>query len=349
MGLVPAGSGGTGQGQSGSSPFPSGGGGGHGGYGGASGLSAAGGNSYDSITRPVLAGSVGGNGSGNAPNNLGGAAGGALQLAVGGKLSLSGIISANGKPGVGQWSGGGSGGSVYITATLVLKGQELFRRMAAREEIQSTAEAAEGGRISITYGSKTFAGSVSARGGSGTNYGGAGTVYWQSASNSFGQVVRRQSAGFPGTNTPLALTSPSQDLTDRAAVQAYAGGEHHVADDRKSCDRIPTVFLSFTSPYSRREALSQFLSNLTIQTGGGITLDGQGSSPSGTAALNSTGSGGGYGGYGGNSTTNSRRVETHTAQSLPPLTSAARALSASSARRRLRREAGRFTSPSAES
>jgi hypothetical protein len=282
---------GSGPGQTGNSPFVSGGGGGHGGYGGASGFGASGGNSYDSLITPMQAGSGGGNGTGSGTNNLGGAGGGALQLTVAGGFTFQGIISANGKPGVGQWSGGGSGGSVYITAGNFEGQGTISVNGGAGDPINGGGGG--GGRIAINYTSRNFSGSVAARGGCGANYGGAGTVYWKAAQSPYAQVII-DNGGFPGTNTPLSLSTLS-DLTISGGAAIYAT----TLPPLGSLLIASNSWLSFTSPFSPRTITVN--SNVTVQSGGGITLDGQGSNQQGGGSF---GSGGGYGGYGGNSATN---------------------------------------------
>ena len=59
-----------------------------------------------------------------------------------------------------------------------------------------------GGRIAITYGVYDFSGVVSAYGGGGYAWGGAGTVYTKANSQSWGQVTL-DNGGQSGTNTSL--------------------------------------------------------------------------------------------------------------------------------------------------
>ncbi len=85
------------------------------GYGGTGGRCAddliAGGGPYGSVTQPVDLGSGGGLRFG-----AGGVGGGAIRLLVAGTLTVNGTISADGAPAPGYGSGGGSGGSIWITA-----------------------------------------------------------------------------------------------------------------------------------------------------------------------------------------------------------------------------------------
>src|SRR5208337_2338120 len=97
-----------------------GGGGAYGGYGGENNLVPQGGDEiYGSITEPMLPGSGGGRGNGTSPYNAGGSGGGALYLSLTGTLQLSGTLSANGVTGIGEGSGGGSCGSIWISAAVL--------------------------------------------------------------------------------------------------------------------------------------------------------------------------------------------------------------------------------------
>src|SRR6185503_6872486 len=72
---------------------------------------------------PVSQGSGGGSGSGFSPFNLGGAGGGVISLQVFGWLHIDGNVSADGHAGPAPGSGGGAGGSIWLSAqTLVGSG-----------------------------------------------------------------------------------------------------------------------------------------------------------------------------------------------------------------------------------
>src|SRR5581483_10802615 len=90
-----------------------GGGGGHGGPGSPANTTiSSGGPIYDSITTPTLPGSGGGSGL----VTTGSRGGGAAQVTVNGTCTINGVISANGSDANIASAGGGSGGSVYLTA-----------------------------------------------------------------------------------------------------------------------------------------------------------------------------------------------------------------------------------------
>jgi hypothetical protein len=150
----------------------SGSGAGYGGPGGAS-MTAPGGTNYGSAQQPVDRGSGGGFGSGTLYGGSEG--GGAIRLNVGRTLTVDGQLSANGDWGIQDNSGGGSGGSIWVTAgTLVGNGQitadggegELFG-----------GGGGGGGRIAIYAGANVFAGLVSASGGAGDFPGGDGSIF----------------------------------------------------------------------------------------------------------------------------------------------------------------------------
>ena len=116
---------GQGSGLGGTAGFPaSGGGGGHGGYGGVSSTNAAGGVPHDSVFAPVSGGGCGGNGLGG----FGGAGGGVIRLTIGGNFVVNGMVTANGLNATNSRSGGGAGGSIWVTS-LVGSGTTFYFRL----------------------------------------------------------------------------------------------------------------------------------------------------------------------------------------------------------------------------
>src|SRR5207249_2569737 len=67
-----------------------------------------------------------------------------------------------------------------------------------------------GGRVAVTFTSNLFIGTMTAYGGSGTNRGGAGTVYLKT-NNAFNGQVLISKGGQIGTNTPI-FSSSTTDL-----------------------------------------------------------------------------------------------------------------------------------------
>ncbi len=115
------------------------------------------GSAYGSFATPANLGSGG----------TGGAGGGAIKLVVTNVLSVSGAISANGG------GAGASGGSIWITADT----------LSGVGEIRVNSGASGGGgriAIDVPLGNNAFSGLVKSYGGSGSQIGGAGTIYWTS-------------------------------------------------------------------------------------------------------------------------------------------------------------------------
>lgn len=145
------------------------------GYGGAGGASStvAGGASYGSSNQPVNFGSGGGFGYGTL---IGGSAGGgALRLSVGGTLTVDGQISANGESGLQDNSGGGSGGSLWVTAD-TLAGSGIFAANGGAGVLYDGGGGA-GGRIALYSHANSYLGLTTVTGASGDSSGANGTLY----------------------------------------------------------------------------------------------------------------------------------------------------------------------------
>jgi hypothetical protein len=274
------------------------GGGGYGGFGGNGLYGAVGGSAYGSTAAPTNPGSGGG------PNTeLGqgapfGAGGGALKMTVGGTLALDGKLSADGEPGLA--SGGGSGGSLWLTAR-ALTGAGLISANGGAGDGPSGGGG--GGRVALYFATNGFKGVVSARGGAGYNYGGAGTIYLLASNGPSAQVIV-DNGGVPGTGSLLSLSGGSPlDLTVSGGAQANLAGSFAITNLLIG----PSSSLSYSNPTA--SALMNVLGNATIQAGGALSVDGlgypagQGPGPGHnlSAAQTTTGGGGGYGGDGGSS------------------------------------------------
>jgi hypothetical protein len=165
---------------------------GHGGVGGNGGwMAGPGGGTYDSITAPILFGSGGGGGHGQ---NRGG---GAIQLAVDAMLTINGTISVNADPADpvnGGYDGGGSGGSVWLTATrLTGAGTITANGQPASYYLSGSGG---GGRIAVYTGINQFTGFASADGGiGGYQSGGNGSVYFST------NVPSSLASWWPGENS----------------------------------------------------------------------------------------------------------------------------------------------------
>ncbi len=289
-----------------SSPYVviSGGGGGYGGLGGASSGLAGGGMGYGSITTPTNNGSGGGLGAGP-----GGPGGGTIRLSIGGQLQMDGQITANGADGANPRSGGGSGGSIWVSAASYSGAGSILANGGAGEPRDGGGGG--GGRIAAYAGaaqpaSGPFTGTLSARGGPGASYGGAGTIYTQGPSHPTG-LVQVDNGGPKGT-TPLSTGSGGFELTivgGAVVALSFAGGPplglNNVLIGTNG-------WLSGVSAGLNPGLVAvAVLGNMTIEAGGGIVTDGQGygagagSGVGGShlSTTNGSGGGGGHGGFGG--------------------------------------------------
>ena len=328
----------------GSGHASAGGGGGYGGSGGRGGSSStpygAGGSEYGSITAPVDLGSGGGSDT-HAPGTAG-RGGGALQLAVSGQLQLDGAITANGGAGTGPGgvSGGGSGGSIYISAdTFTGSGTITANGGAGYDAGGTDGGGGGGGRVAIYYGTDSYTGSIQARGASGWEYGGAGTIFKKADSQAYGDLlvenggqngkstwvsgdydfdeVRAQSKGkmtldgqgmtiggvTVGNAGELYLYSP----TEAAWGQVDAGGTLSagaglVFDLTVLGDADVTV-AGTVMPTTAQRLMMAVGGDLTVITGGKFTGNTRGYGPDAGPGKGSghasAGGGGGYGGSGG--------------------------------------------------
>ncbi|TAL07023.1 MAG: hypothetical protein EPO07_00925, partial [Verrucomicrobia bacterium] len=253
----------------------SGAGGGHGGYGGLSVSNAPGGNCYGAFSQPATLGSGGGQGA----NGPGANGGGAIKLTVSGAATINGAISANGMNATNSRSGGGAGGSIWISCASISGNGGLTANGGAGEPIFGGGGG--GGRIAILpMTTDSFTGGIAAYGGNGWKYGGAGTIHRKTGSQTGLLLV--DNGGHSGTNTLLSSTSSTSDLIIRSNAVARLSG-------------------------------TLFARHATIQSGSAVDGDVQGSAPgtgsgAGTFSNNDIGnrpcSGGGNGGYGGTASTN---------------------------------------------
>lgn len=170
-------------------------GGGYGGKGGDCGsgiFGAKGGLSYGYLKEPTDLGS-GGGGYVVAPA---GAGGGAIKIEVESNLTIDGTISANGESGsYSNWgpsySGGGSGGSIYIiTNNLTGSGQILANGGdSGNNNSVYGGGGGAGGRVAVYYQTSDFSGKITAFGGLGIQSGGAGTIFVKSSTQEYGDLI----------------------------------------------------------------------------------------------------------------------------------------------------------------
>ncbi len=271
-----------------------GGGGGYGGYGAMGGGPASyGGTTYGTITPSFSAGSGGGC---FPPYGFGGSGGGLVNFTVNGTLLLDGRISADGGAGLGEGSGGGSGGGIAMTVgTIAGAGTISASGGAGNGSGLAGGGGGGGGRIAIGYTLNLFFGITTARGGTGSTTGGAGTIYSKASTQQFGAVLV-DNAGQSGTNTTWNTT---------AAVDLTVSGGGVVS--LPSSQTLNSLLVASNSWLWITNFPMIVSGNATIQSSGGILADGTGNPGNQGAGaghyvpvLSSYfGGGGGYGGYGG--------------------------------------------------
>jgi len=276
---------------------------GHGGYGANSiSNSASGGTAgYDSITAPYYAGSGGG---GYSPYSIGGNGGGVIQMTVSGSLRVDGTFSANGASGAGLGGGGGSGGSLNLSVGSLLGSGVICANGGSG--VDGIGGGGGGGMIAVSFTqSNLFAGTISAYGGGGANYGGAGTIYFRT--NTTGQsLLIVDNAGHRGTNTLISSLPSNNNLVLRSgavAVQAYPPQAFSGLLISSNAWLVANTAAGNNYPGLVNLTVN---GNATIQTGGGMVTDASGSTQnSGTGHGYSYGvspwypcSGAGHGGYG---------------------------------------------------
>ena len=289
--------GGTGPGAGGRNDGDGGGGGSHGGSGGQGAGGARGGNTYDQIPTPHQWGSGGGGGYQSTP----GAGGGCVRLVVGGALRVDGSLTANGaastRPGLGSYAGGGSGGSLWLTAgSLTGTGT-----ISANGGAGTSGGGGGGGRISVSFNTNSFVGGLTAIGASGYQRGGAGTVFTLTNGSARGQV-RVDNSGNLGAPTILNATlCPAEaafDVTATGAALVYPQGPLTLASLRVNGDAV------LSHGAGEKTFNLTITSNVVIETNGQINVAGLGypigiGPGAGWYAYNGNAGGGGHGGGGG--------------------------------------------------
>jgi hypothetical protein len=151
----------------------SGSGAGYGGAGGASTSGALGGTTYGSATQPLDRGSRGGLFQASSYTNFC-QGGGAVRLRVSQTLTVNGLVTANGNDALFNNAGGGSGGSIWLTARTFDGNGFITANGGAGEPIQGGGGG--GGRIAINTRTNHFTGLAIAAGNYGANWGADGTV-----------------------------------------------------------------------------------------------------------------------------------------------------------------------------
>lgn len=238
---------------------------------------------YGSADTPDRLGSGGGPSTTTPGTGRGNAGGGALILEVGGTLTVTGTLSANGARGTGR-TGGGSGGSVWLK-TAVLAGNGVISADGGLADVTYSGGGG-GGRIAIEALQNDFEGILRAEGKpSRTAPGRAGTLNFQSDPDK-DLVIEHDIALPPGTNWVFRSITVQNDATFE--VQSIPGSPAlNYADEVASRIRV--------------------LGNLTIATNSALSADGLGylvpQGPGAGSGVSTGAGGGGYGGPGGAGTT----------------------------------------------
>jgi hypothetical protein len=235
-----------------------------GGYGGPGGASAtiAGGLTYGSPQTPAERGSGGGAGGVSTPGGSEG--GGAIRLSVGGSLILEGTISANGNPGLEDNSGGGSGGSIWATASSFSGSGQILAEGGSGELLGGGGGG--GGRISLYWLDNQFHGAIAVSGGSGFVSGGTGSVFTATYGGDL-QILGQ---------TPIGTVSNGVnqiDLTFNAAVDpaSFSTGDIRIVTPNGLLDQTNCLITSINSTGYRIAFPQQTaLGDYSIQVGPSI-------------------------------------------------------------------------------
>ena len=163
---------------------------GHGGRGGNGNSGSVPGQSYGSLYQPLAHGS----------GSTLGAGGGVVRLAARDAVIIDGLVGANGENGFNHSTGGGSGGSIYISAKQ-FKGNGKIRASGG-SGLLGTSGGGGGGRIAIDFDNRTFSGEIEAFGGGASKEaGGAGTIFLYNKIQDYKQlIVDNNNIGSPLTD-----------------------------------------------------------------------------------------------------------------------------------------------------
>lgn len=154
------------------------------------GLGSSPGHSYGSLYEPLSHGS----------GSTLAAGGGIIRLAARGSVTIDGLVGANAEDGHNGATGGGSGGSIWISSK-TFKGNGVIR-VSGGSGLFSSSGGGGGGRISIDFDNRTFSGKIEAFGGAGNKEaGGAGTIYLNNKFKDYEQlIVDNKNIGAPLTD-----------------------------------------------------------------------------------------------------------------------------------------------------
>ena len=261
-------------------------GGSHAGFGSAGVGSAGGTAGYGVLDAPTTLGSGGGAGCG-AP---GGAGGGRVTILADVTMVVNGSLTSNGEnanPSIAgsNGSGGGAGGSLWITAPTIT-GAGTISANGGTSGTRTTGGGGGGGRVAMIYDAMTgFSGQVQAIGGAGLTAGGAGTIY------------KKINGSLPTLTISGGSTVGANSFFDLAGVYTFA-----------------TVTVTNNARLFMTGTQAMTINNMDVTSTGAIYHDGLGytgtynqSNGNGTSpgqgtncALVNGGGGGSHGGLGGN-------------------------------------------------
>ena len=176
---------------------------------------------YGSILRPRTFGSPYTTAAGNSS-----AAGGQIAITVEGDLTVKGTITAKGGA-----NGGGTGGSVWLTA------ERLLGSGTIAADGMSTGYGAAGGRVAIYQTVATslgFSGSITYYAANPTTRSnGHGTRYYQFAnSEEGGGTIYFNAGGSNGTSFPMSADGPAKSAYSKATVCVQSGILYVLADTK---------------------------------------------------------------------------------------------------------------------
>jgi hypothetical protein len=237
-------------------------GGGYGGNGGASASGAAGGTNYGSAAQPVDRGSGGGAGANAYSSGCEG--GSAVRLSVGGKLTVDGSLTASGNAGLQDDSGGGAGGSLWVSASQLIGSGNILAAGGSGDLYGGGGGG--GGRIAIYSPANTFTSLVSVAGGAGATPGQTGTVF--SAASQLGFQALSHSPTGVVSNTLSFIDITFSDAINPNSVTAsdfilYTPvGQVAQANLTTSFPSLTTLRLTFPQ--------QNFVGNYRVEAGPGI-------------------------------------------------------------------------------
>jgi hypothetical protein len=128
-----------------------------------------------------------------------------------------GLNGAYGCDSSAETSGGGAGGSIWITASNLTGSGAIAANGGYAPGASHTGGGGGGGRIAIYYTTNIFTGTLNALGNYGSQYGGAGTIYTKAASQMWGQLTLNN-----GGNAGAATVLPGNETFDNLLVQGQA-------------------------------------------------------------------------------------------------------------------------------